>query len=220
MSFSSLNGQQATVLKVTIPEYGTWAADVSLAESVPVPTLTSLVIGDLTMVAAVVRSASFSGAKSARIVGGGGGWRKTLSRGYYATGGGVRLAVLLSDAAKELGETMGTVTDRSMGATYARAEQPGARFLRNLIGPTWWVDTAGKTQTGPRPSGDITSQFDVIEWHGGKGAFEIATETYSDWMPGRTFKSVTVPARQVISMVSINQDNDGVLRLSVLAEAA
>ncbi len=220
MSFASINGQQVTTAKVTIPEYGTWAADVTLAESGPVPALTSLTIGNLTMSAAVVRSASFSGSKSARIVGGGGGWRKTLTSRSYASGGGIRLSTLLQDAAKELGETVVTAADRTVGTVYCRSEQPGGRFLRNLIGATWWVDSAGVTQTGSRPSGDITSDFDVMGWSGAKGAFEIATENYSDWMPGRTFSAPTVSPRQVISMVSLDQDNDGVLRLHVLAEAA
>jgi hypothetical protein len=221
MTFASVDGGRAiTKARVTIPEYGTWAADVSLSDSSQIPIITTLTIGDLSMSAAVIRMASFSGSKSARLIGGFGGWRKTLARGMYASSGGVRLSTVLQDAATELGERIVVADDRSLGTLYVRQEAPGQRLLRNLIGPVWWIDPSGVTQTGPRSGGDITSQFDVIHWSGGKGSFEIATETYADWMPGRTFTAPTVSTRQVVSMVSLDQDNDGKLRLEVLAEAA
>ncbi len=60
----------------------------------------------------------------------------------------------------------------------------------------------------------------MIEWSGALGRFEIATENYEDWQPGRTFSSPTVGSTQTVSLVSIVADNTGKIRLHVLTSSA
>lgn len=213
--FATLNGNRIISCRITIPNQGAWSADVILATSELIPSNVILVVGDLKLVGTVVRMASFSGSRSARIVGGGAGWRKVLKSRSYSNITGVRLQSILNDAARESGENMAPFSDKSVGTNYVRDKNP-AEYVLRYWAPNWWIDTDGKTHVEPRKSTPILSLFTVESWSGGKGLFEISTEKVSDWVPGRTFSSPTVTQEQTISQVSIEMNNDGKLRLQVL----
>lgn len=218
MSYASLNGRRIVSGRITIPYYGIWVADILLALSDGITSPATVTIGDLSLVGSIYRAASFTGTRSVRLIGGAGGWRKTLPAQFYQSTGGVRLSMVLGDAAAAVGETVKIATDTSLGTAWTReGGYPAERLLRFLAGPTWWMDNAGVTQVGPRTGGAIGSSFQVINWSGGKGSFEIATETLGDWMPGRTFTSVNVKTAQTVGMTTIDVDNDGKLRLTVLS---
>lgn len=215
--FATLNDNRLTTVKLLVPMYGRWSADVALAESSILTGSATLAVGDLSMAGAIFRQAAFAGSRSARVMGGRGGWGKTLSRKAYRSAAGIRAAMVLSDAAKEVGEAVVLDADGTIGTFYIREAAPAAQVLRQLGGPLWWIDNAGVTHIGVRPGGAITSDFDVIAWSGKTGHFEIATERYADWAPGRTFTAPTVSGTRTVSLVSLEQNNDGKLRLQVLA---
>lgn len=215
--FAALAGARVTTMSVGIPMYGLWAGDVTVATATPLPaTASPLTIGDLSLLGTAFRLATFSGASSARLVGGYGGWRKTAPRQAYV-GGSVRLSIVLKDAATVVGERLTLDVPDANIARYTRAEGPASRSLSLAAGPLWYVAPDGVTHVGPRPGGLITSDFDVIMWTGATGKFTIATETLADWMPGRTFTAPTVPGVRTVSYTEIGMDNDGRLRLEVLA---
>jgi hypothetical protein len=116
-----------------------------------------------------------------------------------------------------VGEQISVASDSTIGTLFAREAAPAERLLRQLAGASWWVDTRGVTQVGPRTSMAITSAFTVVQWSGAKGSFEIATEIVGDWMPGNTFTAPTVSGTQTIGLTTIDADNDGKIRLTVLA---
>jgi hypothetical protein len=216
-AFASLNGNRLTTVALCMPLYGTWSADVVLAESTMITTAVTLAIGDLSLVGSVYRQANFAGSRSARLIGGAGGWRKGLSRKPYANPAGLRRSMVIGDAAREVGEAVTLDADGTIGTFFVREAAPASRVLRQLAGALWWVDPAGMTHIGPRPTGAISSDFTVIHWSGKTGSFEIATDNYADWMPGKTFTAPTVSGTQTVSLVNLNQDNEGKLRLEVLA---
>lgn len=215
--FAALNGRRVISGAITFPYYGAWVADVVLSVSDTIPTLSTLTLEDLTLSCAVYRQFSFAGSRSARLVGGFGGWRKTIPAQAYQSAGGIKASLLLGDAAALVGEKVNVVTDQTVGSLFVREAAPAQRLLRQLAGSLWWVDSKGTTQVGPRTSTAILSSFTAVEWSGAKGRFNIATEKLSDWMPGQTFTSPTVTATQTIGSTTIAIDNDGTLRLTVLA---
>lgn len=234
--WSSLAGFRTISGKLSIAYYGAWVADVVLAVSSPIPSgLIPLVIGDLMLQGTVFRQFSFSGSRSARVVGGFGGWQQTIGPAAYQSSAGVPTLMILNDAAIAAGETLGAATVTSLtGQTFrnafVRESAPAVRTLENVGGPIWWIDNSGNTQLIDRavlPAsgstadtghlGPITSQFNVIEWSGMKGRFQIATETYSDWMPGRTFTSPTVSQVQTASWVGHTWESNGTARTTVLS---
>lgn len=210
-------GARVISTTVTIPWYGAWSADLVLAVVTTVPPSGAFTLGDLALTGFVQRTASFAGSRSARLVGGFGGWQKVVPAYGYSLPSGVMLSSVLRDVAAAVGEQVNVVNDAAIGSFFVREGAPAARVLRQLAGATWWIDPSGVTQVGPRANtAPITSAFDVIGWSGARGRFEIASEHLSDWTPGRTFSSPVVTAPQTISTVTIRANNEGIVRLDVL----
>lgn len=224
MNYIDLNGTRVTVGAVSIPYLGAWVADVTLALA---ESLTSaadgcvLTLGNLQLVGTVVRVASFAGSKSARIVGGAGGWRAPVSAQAYYDPAGVRLSTVLGDAAAAAGETLSlNVADARIGTTYTRMGAPAkaSQVLAHLSNGLWYIDAKGVTQVGAaRTSRVIASPFTVEHWSGALGRFRVAHEDFASWLPGNTFSAVNVSTPQTVSLVSHRLENDGILRTEILA---
>jgi len=214
-SWASYAGARIVSGSVLIPLYGAMTADVHFADVTAVPSVAStLTVGDLIMAGTAVRTAGFAGARSARLVGGAGGWRRdVLARAYDV---GVTVSMVLGDAATEVGELVAVTTDRSLGQ-WVREPGPASRVLAMLAGSSWWINAAGVTQVGtPRSALPITSPFVVMSRDGASGLVQIATDTFADWMPGRTFVAPTISTPLTVKMVRHHFDREGIARTEVL----
>jgi hypothetical protein len=214
--YLSFAGAHVMTLSLTMSLWGAWVADIVLSTSEPLPSVAdSLAVGDLTLIGTVFRAASFAGARSARLIGGFGGWPKSVSAQDYR-GSSVMASTVLRDAATAVGEkiVMGT-TDTNL-FRFTREAAAAQRVLKSIAGASWWVAPDGVTHIGPRPSATVKGEFVVVAWSGKTGKFEIATETLSEWLPGNTF---TGPGDgvQTISSLMIESSNTGKLRMMVLA---
>lgn len=216
----TINGQRVTKASVTIPMYGAWTADVDIEGASTMGSVVTLVMQGLSLVGTVTRQSVFAGTRKLRIVAGGGGWRKTIPPRGYSGPLGVKLSSVLSDAASDSGETVSVGSDTTLGAFYTRDRGKASKVLRLLVGGVWYIDNAGVTQVKDRATSAIASPFQVISWDGGRGSFQISTETYEDWVPGRTFSTNTVSEAQTISSVTFDADNEGKVRLQVLTADA
>lgn len=215
--FSTVGGRRITSGAITIPYYGAWAADVTIDTDDELTGVVPVVVGNLKLSGFIYRTAPFAASRKARLVGGYGGWRKTLTSRSYNLPHSVTTSLVLSDAAKELGEKVNVTNDSMIGDAFVRPAMTGAELLRLVAGQFWYVDNIGVTQVGTaRTTPKITSQFDVIDFHGGLGKLEIATESPKDWIPGRTFTAPTVQTSQQVSLSTFIFDNDGKLRVHVL----
>ena len=214
--FASVNGQRSTSSSIAIPYYGTWVADVALAPDVALADAVTLQIGNLTLAGTVLRTAPFAGSRDVRIVGGAGGWGKTIQLDPYRLASGVPLSLVLRDAARACGETVKLATDRHLGEFYVPERGPASRILRQLGGELWWMDAAGVTQVGPRSATKIKSAATVEDYAAGKGWLTIATEDLAAWAPGATFSGNTVPMALTVGATRIAADENGTLRLEVL----
>lgn len=216
--YAMLDGERIVNASLSIPYYGCWAADVGLDSAKAIPDLVTLTIANLTLVGHVVRMAGFAGSRTARVVGGAGGWRKEVPQQAYFDPNGVKRGIVLRDAAAAVGEQVNVQNDQAIGLVFVREKAPAQRVLRQVLGNTWWVDNLGVMQTVARTDiRPISTEFTVVHWSGAKGSFDIATEDLAAWMPGRMFVAPTVTTPQAISYVTIKTDNDGVLRLEVLS---
>lgn len=216
-AFASLNGQRVVKASICIPMYGAWSADVDMDNPADIPLNVTLTIANLSLVGRVYRMASFAGGRSARIVGGYGGWRKTVPvQAYYKTGG-VKRSTVLGDVAALVGEKIKITTDQTIGTYFIRELAPAERTLRQVLGSVWYIDEKGVTQCQARTnSALIKSEFTVGARSGGQGRIEIASEDIASWMPGRTFDTPVLNAVQTISTTTIQADNAGKLRLEIL----
>ena len=217
--WANLDGVRVVSARVTIPWFGAWAADVVLADASSIGEMPTLTIGTLVLEGARARASSFSGARSARLVGGRGGWRKDVGARAYRFAGGVRLATVLGDAAAEVGEAVdldAALASATVGDAYVREAGPASRVLRQLAGPAWWTDPAtGRTKVGSRVPTPITSDFSVEGYKGAEGRVVVATEALADWTPARTFTSPTLGVTLTVGGASLVVEGDGRARVEV-----
>ncbi len=203
--FASLGDKQILSGRITIPLYGTWSGDIVLAGGTTVSGATALVLGDLTMrcYARPARSGTFAGKASSRVVGGAGGWNKTIAAKGYRHASGVKLSTVLKDAASAAGEQITVSSDRVIGPRWMRKRGRASRALRMLLDGAWWVDNDGVTQTKARTATTIASPFMLTDYKPYLGLFTVSTEKFKDWMPGRRFSAPTLSGTQTISSVSL-----------------
>lgn len=217
--FASLGGARVTSARVSLAPHGCSVADVRLADAddLAVGALV-LTLDKRSLVMSVVRSDSFAGSRAARLVAGYGGWRRAV-KGHplYRGAAGVRLRSVLRDLAAEVGEVMGTIVDRDVGAFFSRGMGPAARVLGVLVGREgWYVDDAGVTQATTRPTLPITSSFEVTRYVPEVGLVEVATEDLLAWSPGVVFEHQLLPQPMQASTVTIVMEDSGKLRLEVM----
>lgn len=217
MNFAEVNSIRASACALTLPSVGFWHGDFTLASAAALPAVASIKLGNLTLRGAVVRDRPYAGARAVRIVGGSGGWRRTIGRRAYQNDAGVPISMVAGDAAREAGESVSVTANAVLGAAFTRPEGAASAVLWMLSG-SWWMTPAGVVVIGPRDNvTPITSRFDVTKFDGGLGRTRLATEDVAAWTPGRPFSSPSIPDAQVISSVVHTMGDDGILRTEVLA---
>lgn len=192
--FCSLNEARVSWMTLIIPARGLWTADVKLDNEIDFTgTAATLTLAGLTLTGTVTRGGSYSGVGSLRLVGGFGGWQKTLPSQFYQNPHGVKLSPVLSDAAKAVGEKVTVDDDTTIGFFYLRQSAPGARVLNQLC-DSWYAQPDGTTRVGVRATPTITSRFDVVNENvePNLGRIPIATDFPEDWQPGVKFSAPTL----------------------------
>jgi len=217
--YASVNENRVVTLALTISYYGTWVADVQLADATDIGTAVTLTVANLSLVGTIVRQATFAGNRSARIVGGAAGWRKVLTARSYHLPGGIPIAIVLNDAAVEIGEKLTGVPAGTIGVYFVREAPPApaSRLLRQVVGRAWWIDAAGVTHIGARPTTTVASAFQVANYNGAHGAYQIATEDLAAWQPGAQFSNALIPTVATVSSMTVHAEKKGKLRIEVLA---
>jgi hypothetical protein len=202
--FFAVNGERVVSGHITIPYWGPWVGELVLAvpDDADPGLPATITLGSMTLKGTIARSAGFSGSRSLRVIAGASGWRRKIASKGYSLDAGVKLSTVLQDAASAAGEKIVVGTDRIIGSAYVRRNDLAESVLKHLVAGQWWIDNDGVTQTKDRASTPIASTFTVINYSGAKGRFDIATEAYGDWTPGRTFTSPVVNEPQTISAVS------------------
>jgi hypothetical protein len=214
--FASYAGARAAFVDLVIPLYGLWSADVTIALDDAVPGTGPLVVGNMTLQGFVARQALYGGSRRLRLIGGFGGWRKPIPSQQYSLKSGVRLSLLLNDAAKLVGERVNVPNDSVIGSTFTRVAGPASLLLSDLAGESWYIDAAGVTQVATWPTAPIQSHFDVIAQDGAAGAIFIATEDYAEWVPGKTFSSPFTVGAYTVRGLELTVKDDGIARVEVL----
>jgi hypothetical protein len=222
--FASVAGHQVVSGSIMIPLVGAWTADVSLATDAVVAGPVAVVLGNLTLQGFVYRGDPSAGQTQVRIVGGSGGWRKTVQPQGYGSGSGVKLATILGDVARDCGERVAVSGSATVGTAWARLEGNASDVLWQLVAlgaiPSWHVDPAGVTQVQAWPARTVGTPFTVIDQQSGSGLVTIATEDYAGWLPGCSFSAPTITGSPINGGVTFVFDNEGQARLEVMTTLA
>jgi hypothetical protein len=153
--FAGVNGQRVTSARVVVSNRGPWFAECDFEGAPDLSGKVMLTIDTLRLQGTIVpeESGTFGLQRRVRIVAGAGGWAKSLEPRDYHNDAGVKARAVADDAARAVGETIGTFVpaQERIGIDYAREAGPASRTLENAIGGApWWVDYDGVTHVGPR----------------------------------------------------------------------
>lgn len=183
-SLATLNGLVVTTCRVQIPAWGLWWAEVECASQDVLSGRATLVLDDVTFVGTIVTGGAYETRTRYRIVGGAGGWGREVAPTSYVNDAGVKLAIVLRDAAVACGETIGTVGSDAVGPAFVRHRAPASRVLETLVPRGWYVDEAGVTQVGQRVAVAWTGAATRITNDEAQRRYELAPSTLVGLLPG------------------------------------
>lgn len=185
--YAELGGGSVIEARLVVPKLGAWFADVTLATEVTLSGSLVLTIANLAWTCSVWAGGPYQGRTHVRVIGGMGGWQKSLKVQAYANPNGVMLSTLLKDAASAVGESVSlTDPDVAVGRFYVR-ELASAERILNRLATQWHIGPDGSTVVGPWPdSSAFASAFDVVDYDPKQRHSTIATEDLAGVTPGRT----------------------------------
>jgi hypothetical protein len=153
--FAAINGHRLTSLRLCVPNLGPWHAECDLIDDAQVAGAVTLAVGELQLRGTVVEGGTFGLQRKVRVVAGAGGWGRVVPAKDYHNDAKLKARNVADDAAREVGERIGTFVpaDERVGYDYVRQQGPAAQALIDVIGGVaWWVDYDGATNVGPRPA--------------------------------------------------------------------
>jgi hypothetical protein len=183
---ATIAGVRATSVRAWFSAWGNWHADFTLDGEHTLTGRVEAKLRDLTLSGTVLSGGPAKGRSFYRIIGGAGGWGRTLPSKNYADDGGVKLSKIIGDAASEVGETVAGIgsTDR-VGPGFTRDEGPASRVLEQYCSQAWYVDELGVTRIGKRTGTTLgvgvprTSQVDLA-----RKTVTLAPTSLAGLMPG------------------------------------
>ncbi len=184
-AYAALNGTPVTRARIVLPLTGIWHADVWLDRVVDVSGSQTLAVGPWSGTCSVLRAIDFAGQRMLRLVGGAGKWPSIPTTPLFWAG--AQLSTILGDVASAVGEQVNVVSDRTVSPFYVMdGATPASTVLQDLAGDGWWMDLAGVTQIGTRPTPTIASPFtlrDVENRNSGQLPFRLSEN--AGGLPGR-----------------------------------
>jgi hypothetical protein len=169
-AYAHVAGHRAVGLKLTVGNVGPWILEVDFDEAPQLSGRVAVTIGNLELSGTVSapNDGTFGGQRRSQIVAGAGGWGSRLPAKNYHNDARVKARNVAEDAAREVGETIGTFVPPAerVGIDYVRQEGPASQTLEDVLdGVAWWVDAAGVTHAGPRPEVPLDrALYDVLAY--------------------------------------------------------
>lgn len=196
LTAATLNGHRVTDARATIPAWGCWCVEASVDGEHELAGAATLQLADLTLKGTVLSGGAFKGRSGFRVVGGKGGWGKTLPRKGYANDAGVKGALVLRDAAREAGEVLDEATLTAISGwskpAFVRHEGQACDVL-NLFAPqAWFVDELGVTRLGKRPTAKAPAGVTVQAVDKGRRTATLASDTIAGLLPGLAIEGLDV----------------------------
>lgn len=191
MSDATLNDERMLRASITLPRWGIWTADVCVSTDQKLSGQARISLHGLDLTGTILDGDTDRNTGWYRIVGGAGGWRKVIGAKAYRNEAGVKLATVLGDAARECGESMGSMPQEQLGPAYERHEGEAVRALDLLRPENWYVDEHGTTQLGHRTASDYPGEYVLTRPKQlGTKLLQVAAEDISELLPGATLENI------------------------------
>ncbi|OFV81988.1 MAG: hypothetical protein A2Y78_00190 [Acidobacteria bacterium RBG_13_68_16] len=186
MSTATLQGAACSRVRVQIPAWGLWWADVDLVEPVELAGAVTLALAGATWRGTIVSGGVALGRAAYRVVAGAGGWGQDVPARSYSDDSGVSVRSVLADVATAAGETITGLPSTRVGRHFARAAGPASMVLHELAPRAWYVDGEGVTQIGSRPATAYTTQATRVRDDRRMGVVELVVSSAVGLVPGAT----------------------------------
>jgi len=164
----NVNGIEVASMGWSAGWSGPWVATVEISgEVVPSGRVVITSTEGITAVGTVdkAHSGSFGEKRFARVVGGGGGWGKSVRAQHYHSDIGVNLIEVVTTTATEVGEVAAVLLPKMLGTDFARlGENEPASQVFARAGVDWWVGLDGVTKVGIRPPLPPHPSLEVLDW--------------------------------------------------------
>jgi hypothetical protein len=142
--FAEFNGLQVTEVSATIPYAGVWTLDAWIDDQIKMPAKGTLNLAGLSFVGTVETdfSGTFGMRTKVHLSAGANAWSEVLPAKSYHNDAGVKVLSIMSDLARETGETLGTVqlSRERLGSDFARASAPASRTMALISGDVELLD--------------------------------------------------------------------------------
>ena len=177
-----LNGQQCVSVRLVIPWTGVWLAEcvVDVTEVALVPTSAVpvvLTIGDAVLTGTVDPSggSTFKDTAVVRVVGGRGGWTKTVSRQHFFNPAGLLLSSLVYGATGALvGEAVVDASPEILGKNFVRVAGQASGVFQSK---QWFVEpVTGSTIVSDWPALPFDPEGTVLDWDNAQLSANCATD--------------------------------------------
>ncbi len=203
MSTATLSGRTALDAECMLPKWGAWYATVAIDGEHTITGATELKIADLTLKGTVLSGGPAKGRSAYRIVGGAGGWGKSIAAKSYANDAGVKISTILNDAAQAVGETIDqtTLPTTRVGTAFVRPEGPASRVLELVASRAWFIGEDGITRLGKRATSTYTGKGLRGPLDQARGTLTLAAESILSVVPGVVVDGLeAVDVRHTVSL--------------------
>ena len=179
----TLAGLRCVSARFVLPYTGVWFADLDvdpeLVAAVPPAGPVPIVIEStppVTLLGMIdpLGSGSFGATARVRVIGGRGGWQKSVPAQHFPSPGTTQ-AVYAATAAL-VGEACVVAVPSPVPENYVRLAGPASNILRDEA--SWWVDpTTGTTFVAPRPPLPQDPSLELMVWDAGGQVAEVRSDT-------------------------------------------
>lgn len=162
-AYVTVNGKPAHWGLLFAPYAGAWFLDVDIEGDEVLAGRVRAKFGTLELEGTI--DPGFNGThgirRRCRVVGGAGKWGGAVAPFAYHNDAGVKARHVAEDAARAVGETLGTFSParERLGSDYVRRAGAASTVLEDCTGVTWWVSYDGLTNVGARE--DVTPSADA-----------------------------------------------------------
>lgn len=205
---ATLNDRGLTSAHISLPYSGAWVAECVIVdgEALEIGAQTTLEVGTLTLRGAVQASGAWGDSTRVRVIAGAAGSSRECSPRAYHSDAGVSAREVLTDAARDSGETLAGALDvPSPGIDYVRDRGPASRVFDAVAGPRgWWHDVSGEVRFETRPR--VECRVDVLDVDPRDRVIELSTDDLGALLPGAALVSPALEGEWVADDVTIDVD--------------
>jgi hypothetical protein len=207
VSVGLLGGNPCTRMRLQRPSWGCWWLDSELVEPAELTAGARVTaqIADLTLQGTIVNGYARNGTAGYRVVGGAGGWGRSLPEKSYQNDAGVKLSTVLGDVATAVGETLSGVPTARIAAHFARfagsTRRPASWILNYFFPRGWYVGDDGTTVIGQRSAAVYVGDGARVLVQPATNVIELDVEQIDNLAPGVTIDG-SDPATDVELLLS------------------